>query len=40
MIWDLITGLGCAFIAFAVIMLLCMAIGKIAEFLSPYKGIK
>ena len=40
MIWDLITGLLAVAVGFTVIMLLCIAIGKIAGFFSPYKHIK
>lgn len=39
MILNLLTGLGCAVIAFAGIMLLCFVIGKIANFFSFYKDM-
>ena len=37
MIWDLLTGLVAAGVGFSAIMLLCLAIGRIAKYISPYK---
>lgn len=40
MIVELIKGLVLAGVGFVVIMLLCLIIGKIAGYFSPYKDIK
>ena len=37
MIWDLLTGLVAAGIGFIAVMLLCLAIARIAKYISSYQ---
>ena len=40
MIWDLLTGLAFVAVAFVGIIAVCAALGKTAEYFSPYKNIQ